>query len=166
MEITERLHQSPVVNPSACPVKRGQVHQYNLGIMYGKGNGVQQDYAEAVKWYRLATEQGNAYAQYNLGVMYDNGIDVPQDYAEAVKWYRLAAEQGNANSQHNMGVLYGNGNGVPQDYIQGHMWFNLAAAKGSQIGRDNRDVIAKLMTPAQIAKAQALARKWLEEHGE
>ena len=65
-----------------------------------------------------------------------------------------------------MGVLYGNGNGVPQDYIQGHMWFNLAAAKGSQIGRDNRDVIAKLMTPAQIAKAQALARKWLEEHGE
>jgi uncharacterized protein len=55
-----------------------------------------QDYAEAVKWYRLAAEQGNANAQYNLGVMYDNGDGVVQDYAEAVKWYRLAAEQGNA----------------------------------------------------------------------
>ena len=32
-----------------------------------KGQGVPQDYAEAVKWYRLAAEQGNADAQYNLG---------------------------------------------------------------------------------------------------
>ena len=62
--------------------------------MYDKGQGVPQDYAEAVKWYRLAAEQGDADAQYNLGVMYDNGQGVPQDYAEAVKWYRLAAEQG------------------------------------------------------------------------
>ena len=99
MEITERLHQSPVVNPSACPVKRGQVHQYNLGIMYGKGNGVQQDYAEAVRWYRLAADQGFAGAQVNLGVMYDTGRGVPQDYVEAVRWYRLAAEQGFAETQ-------------------------------------------------------------------
>ncbi len=39
--------------------------------MYDNGQGVPQDYAEAVKWYRLAAEQGYAYAQYNLGVMYD-----------------------------------------------------------------------------------------------
>ena len=30
--------------------------QYNLGIMYDNGYGVPQDYAEAVKWYRLAAE--------------------------------------------------------------------------------------------------------------
>jgi uncharacterized protein len=47
--------------------------QYNLGVMYGNGNGVVQDYAEAVKWYRLAAEQGNAKAQNNLGVMYEYG---------------------------------------------------------------------------------------------
>ena len=62
--------------------------------MYRNGEGVPQDYAEAVKWYRLAAEQGDADAQYNLGLMYDNGNGVPQDYKEAVKWYRLAAEQG------------------------------------------------------------------------
>jgi TPR repeat protein len=60
--------------------------QYNLGLMYGKGWGVPQDYAEAAKWYRRAAEQGYAKAQYNLGVMYYNGEGVPQDYAEAVKW--------------------------------------------------------------------------------
>ena len=70
--------------------------QYNLGIMYCNGQGVLQDYKEAVKWYRLAAEQGYAAAQYNLGLMYRNGDGVPQDYQEAVKWYRLAAEQGDA----------------------------------------------------------------------
>ena len=36
--------------------------------MYGAGRGVPQDDAEAVRWYRLAAEQGEASAQYNLGV--------------------------------------------------------------------------------------------------
>ena len=58
--------------------------------MYHNGQGVPQDYAVAVKWYRLAAEQGKASAQSNLGVMYYNGEGVPQDYAVAVKWYRLA----------------------------------------------------------------------------
>ena len=53
--------------------------------MYANGKGVPQDYAEAVKWYRRAAEQGDAYAQNNLGLMYANGKGVPQDYAEAVK---------------------------------------------------------------------------------
>jgi TPR repeat protein len=68
--------------------------QFNLGLMYEKGQGVQQDYKTAVRWYRLAAKQGYVNAQYNLGVMYQNGQGVPQDYKTAVKWYRLAAEQG------------------------------------------------------------------------
>ena len=67
--------------------------------MYDKGQGVPQDYKTAVKWYRLAAEQGDADAQYNLGVMYDKGRGVPQDYKTAVKWYRLAAEQGFAPAE-------------------------------------------------------------------
>ncbi len=61
--------------------------------------------------------------------------------------------------------MYGTGQGVPQDYVQAHMWFNLAAA-GSPAGevRDKaamiRNTVAKLMTPAQIAEAQRLAREW------
>ena len=73
---------------------------------YDTGEGVPQDYAEAVKWYRLAAEQGYAAAQFNLGVGYANGEGVPQDYAEAVKWYRLAAEQGYAAAQYNLGVMH------------------------------------------------------------
>ena len=31
--------------------------QFNLGLMYYDGEGVPQDYAEAVKWYRKAAEE-------------------------------------------------------------------------------------------------------------
>ena len=36
-----------------------EVAQYNLGVMYDNGLGVPQDPKEAVKWYRLAAEQGD-----------------------------------------------------------------------------------------------------------
>jgi TPR repeat protein len=70
--------------------------QYNLGNKYNKGQGVPQDYTEAVKWYRMAAEQGNAAAQSNLGIMYDAGKGVPQDYTAAYMWLNLGAAQGNA----------------------------------------------------------------------
>jgi len=63
---------------------------FALGILYDKGQGVPQDYAEAVKWFRKAEEQGNAPAQNNLGFMYDNGRGVPQDYVLAHKWLNLS----------------------------------------------------------------------------
>ena len=53
-----------------------------------------QDYQEAVRWYRLAAEQGFASAQSNLGVMYDHGQGVPKDYVLAHMWMNLAAAKG------------------------------------------------------------------------
>ena len=107
-----------------------------------------------------AADQGNADTQYNLGLMYNNGIGVTQDYAEAMKWYRKAADQGNAKAQSNLGLMYDNGQGVTQDYVQAHMWYNLSAAKDDKIGKNNRDLLAEKMAPAQIAEAKKLAREW------
>jgi len=70
--------------------------QSYLGMKYDYGQGVPQDYAEAVKWYRLAAEQGDAFAQFNLALMYDLGEGVPQDYARAHKWFNLAASRASA----------------------------------------------------------------------
>ena len=97
--------------------------------------------------------------------MYDNGEGVPQDDAKAVKWYRKAAEQGNADAQFFLGFMYDAGRGVPQDDAQAHMWYNLAASRfppGENLDRavKIRDLLAKMMTPAQIAEAQKLAREW------
>jgi len=134
--------------------------QLNLGFMYRLGQGVPQDYKEALRWFRLAAAQGVAMAQHHLGWKYETGEGVPQDDTEAVQWYRLAAAQGWAMGQNSLGVMYENGRGVPQDDVQALMWFNLAAAQGNQHARKARDIVAKKMTPAQLAKAQRLARKW------
>ena len=115
-----------------------------------------------------AADQGVAEAQYTLGGIYREGHGVPQDYAEAVRWYRLAADQGYGEGQSDLGAMYFQGRGVVQDYVQSHMWRNLAALR--QTGQDHelsvnaRDALASLMTPAQVAEAQRLAREWDAAH--
>ena len=138
--------------------------QVYLGFMYMKGQGVPEDQSEAVKWSRLVAEQGDPRGQHNLGAAYADGQGVPQDYAEARKWFRLAAEQGEATAQLNLGVMYHEGQGVPQDYVEAHKWYNLAASRTTGELREkaakNRDLIARDMTPAQVAEAQRVAREW------
>jgi len=134
--------------------------QYDLSIVYMKGRGVPQDYAQALYFSRLAADQGFAPAQYNLGWLFDRGLGTLQDFKEAAKYYRLSADQGNADAQNNLGTLFAHGQGVPEDYVEAYMWFNLAAASGTVAAASNRDNIAASMTPGQIAEAQKLSREW------
>ena len=59
--------------------------------------------------------------------------------------------------------MYNNGTGVVQNYTRAHMWYNLAASSltgdDGKRASNNRDIISKKMTSAQIAQAQEMARK-------
>jgi TPR repeat protein len=68
--------------------------QYNLGVMYDEGAGIDQDLVTATAWYRKAAEQGFLDAQTNLGMMYYYGQGIPRDHAEAARWFKRAASQG------------------------------------------------------------------------
>ena len=131
--------------------------QFNLGHQYYNGEGVPQDYREAVKWFRMAAEQGHAKAQSGLGFMYHNGKGVPQDYREAVKWFRMAAEQGLDGAQFTLGAMYATGEGVPEDYVMAYAWANLSAAKGTKEAKDVKDLLRPKMTAEQVAEAQKLS---------
>ena len=123
-----------------------------------------KDYQTAIKLWKPLAEQGDAKAQYNLGVLDAKGRGVPQNYAKAVKWFYKAAEQGYAKAQYNLGVMYKKGLGVRKDYAQAHMWFHLAAIRGDANAIKSVDRLSKLMTPAQVAKAQKLANEWITTH--
>ena len=43
--------------------------QNKLGLCYYSGAGVMKDYPEAIKWFKMAADQGDASAQNNLGVL-------------------------------------------------------------------------------------------------
>jgi uncharacterized protein len=59
--------------------------------MYFKGEGVRQDYAQALELLRKTADQGNARAQAALGVMYLKGQGVPRDFAQARMWFNSSA---------------------------------------------------------------------------
>lgn len=83
-----------------------------------------------------------------------------RDYAAAARIIRPLAEHGDARAQYNLGIFYDNGLGVPQDKVTAYMWLSLAAAQGREGAATFRDLIARRMTPAQIAEAQKLVREW------
>jgi TPR repeat protein len=85
------------------------------------------------------------------------------DYATALRLWRTLAEKGDARAQFQLGYVYDFGVGAPQDYVLAHQWYNLAASSNEDVvaeARMGRERLAKIMSPAQIAEAQKLAREW------
>jgi ATP-dependent protease ClpP protease subunit len=61
--------------------------QFNLGVLYEKGQGVTQDLAESARWYLKAAEQEDVDAQFKVAALYENGIGLPLDREKARHWY-------------------------------------------------------------------------------
>jgi uncharacterized protein len=138
--------------------------QTRLGYLYYQGKGVKQDFKEALKWFQKAAEQGTEEAQFNLGGMYYQGKGVKQNFKEAAKWVKKAAEQGLARAQASLGMMYFQGRGVLEDFVQAYAWLNIAAANGMEIVEKGKTLVAKKMTPDQIAESQKLSREMLKKN--
>ena len=68
--------------------------------MYYNGEGVKQDYSEALKWYTTASDQGDTSALYNLGIMYAEGTGMKsQNIAEALNSFYKAAQKGHEKAK-------------------------------------------------------------------
>lgn len=119
--------KEPVKVAPAVVIKETPEDMNQKGVKYSD----EEKYVEAVKWFKLAAEQGNADAQYNLGDCYFLGNGVEKDLKEAVKWYKLAAEQGSADVQYDLGDCYYLGNGVEVDYKESLKWYRLSAEQGN-----------------------------------
>mgnify|MGYP002673454255 CR=1 FL=1 len=120
----KKLHQA---------AEQGHVlSQYNIGVMYKKGQGVDINFKEAAKWYLKAANQGFTEAQYNIGVMLYEGKGVEQNYKEAFNWFLKAANSGNVNAQRELGSMYIDGKGVEPDFDQAVYWYKKGAEQGDE----------------------------------
>jgi len=79
--------------------------QHLLGMCCYEGDGVPQNYREAVRLFRLAADGGEMIAQNMLAQCYMGGTGVQKDTLEGVRLMTLAAEQGHANSQLMLSML-------------------------------------------------------------
>lgn len=144
-----------------------QEAQLSLAKKYAEGDGVDPDAVQAAALYRKAAEAGNAEGQLAMGFAYREGVGVAQDDQLALLWTRKAADAGNPRAQYLLGLAYADGAGVPRDPVAAHAWFNLAAAglppEEGRLAVRERDWLTGVMTPAQVAEAQRLAREWAQK---
>ncbi|MFM4754393.1 tetratricopeptide repeat protein [Aeromonas caviae] len=62
------------------------------------GQGGKEDYALALKQYRLAAQQGDRQAQYRMGTLREEGLGAPRNRVHAYAWLSLAATEGMAEA--------------------------------------------------------------------
>ncbi len=107
--------------------------QSSIASMYDLGRGIAPDREEAIKWYRLAAQQGHPVAQHNLGELYY----AQAQFEQAVEWYRKAAAQDFPFSLDALGEMYAEGRGVPQDDREAVKLYRQAADLGFLFAQHN-----------------------------
>ena len=111
---------------------------YQKGVRYEEGQGVDKDLHIAVQYYLSAAKQGHPIAQGKMAVCYAEGKGVEQNYEESIHWARLGAQQGDARAQNCLGVSYANGEGgLDVDYIKAVKLYHLAASQGFDVAQRN-----------------------------
>ncbi|MSO77225.1 MAG: hypothetical protein EXQ87_10005 [Alphaproteobacteria bacterium] len=130
--------------------------QFNIGVMYSRGEGVAVDHGEAVRWYRAAADGGFLPAMFTLGLVYQSGRGMPPDMAQAVRWFRWAAEAGSPDGQFSLGALYHQGDGVPRDMAEAVRWYRRAAEQGQPSAQNNLSV--------RYARGEGVARDLVQAY--
>ncbi|MGH9532128.1 MAG: tetratricopeptide repeat protein [Terriglobales bacterium] len=133
--------QEPTGQPGADPEQ-----QFERGMRYHSGVGVNRSDQQALDLIRKAAERGHAPAQTVLGFFYESGTLVPRGLQQAAVWYQKAAEQGDPVAQWVLGRMYWTGQGVGRDSQQAERWLQKAASQGDAFGayllgvvKDERD---------------------------
>lgn len=131
------------------------VAAYNLGKIYENGgDGVPQDFGQAIAWYKLAADVGTLptqfngqalgpdaadlifaaqlYAQFNLGRLYESGQGTEKDVATAVQWYQRAAQQDLDVAQQHLVRIFRQGEGtVAPNPVESTKWLERLAQGGN-----------------------------------
>lgn len=124
------------IDAQVAEAKKGDIWaQYTVARMYGSGYNVNESYGEAVKWYKLASDNGHLMARSVLHSLVPSEKDVSDE--ELAEWmtenaerFISKAEEGNAIAQCDTGWMYQYGKGRKQSYIDAVVWYKKSALQG------------------------------------
>ncbi|KAF9970150.1 hypothetical protein BGZ73_007248 [Actinomortierella ambigua] len=137
-EWVHKSGQDIALSPEATKWSAEQGHtraQYNLGMMYKHGQGVEQSDANAVKWLTRAAFQGDTEAERELDRMIGQGQTTYEDVVEVLNGYVQMAENGDADAQYYLGLMFKLGRRVRQSDVKAAKWFTAAADQGHAIAQ-------------------------------
>jgi len=140
--------------------------QYALAVALARGDGLPEDDAAALEWFRKAAEQGHVKACLTMSRLYFTGDGVPQDDRLGAEWLKRAAEGGSSFAQAMTGLLYLGGIGVKQDTNEALHWLSQskeleAEAMIQDLKRNAARIEALPMEQRERATETFLARKKL-----
>ena len=134
--------------------------QFDLGLMYANGDGVEKNEALALMWFNRAAQnnfskalnvkkvatvkgtsqkfrfaqeaakRGDTRAQFDLAMMYQRGEGVNKNEKLAFKYFHKAARKNHAEAKFQMGLCFAEGRGVKKQSQLARYWFKLAAKAG------------------------------------
>lgn len=134
--------------------------QYNLGILYFTGQGVEKDLSEAFRWTEAAAQQGHVAAQFNLGSLYYAGDGTEIDRDKAVEMFGLSAKAGHPNAALLLANMFAEGDHVNKDAVQAHAWASVAIRNENLEAVALRESIQSGMSPQQLSQARRLFARW------
>jgi TPR repeat protein len=137
--------------------------QRELGIRYGQGTGLAQDYSVARTWASRAASQGDPWAMRIMGLIYLNGLGVDANKWRAVDYFKRAADAGEMNAQYNLAVVYYEGTLAQQSYDKAMNWYKRAADQGNPKAQHNLGLM--LANGVGTAQDRVEAYKWFELSG-
>lgn len=114
------------------------IAQYQMGVLYQQGIGVEKNIQEAIKWYQLAAGKNYSKAEFALGLLAFTGNGVKQDNTVALDWFTKAAFKGCVEAQLFLAQLYelGYGESSSNSYVAKNLnlaktMYGLAAANNN-----------------------------------
>jgi TPR repeat protein len=101
--------------------------QFQMGILYLSGWGLEKNYAEALKWLQMAANNENKDAQYMLGNLYYRGQGVSVDFNQSFFWRKKAADNKHPFAAFDLAEMYMNGIGVQRNISEAKKYYQQLA---------------------------------------
>ena len=134
--------------------------QYNLGILFFTGQGVERDAEAAYRWTAAAAAQGHIAAQFNLATLLITGEGTAKDVESAVEWYSQAAKAGHPEAASELASLYSDGSDVDRDRVTAHAWAEYAVLNKAEGAAALLKSIERKLDAAELSAARRLFAQW------
>ncbi len=103
---------------------------YEVGRMYERSRGVDEDVSEALLWYTKSADGGSSSAHARLGMIYFSGQGLSQNYSKARSHLTIAAKNNDPAAQYYLGMMYEKGKEVKQNSAKALALYKKSAAGG------------------------------------
>lgn len=78
----------------------------HVGMMYLRGEGVEQNFGTALTWFKRGLASGDALCQHEIGLMHLHGYGVSKDAFKAASYFKWSADQDFPAAQTRLGALF------------------------------------------------------------